>query len=182
MTGIRPIIDTAVAAVIAEHPKYFTERGLEKAQVAITRKIMAALVPRGGSDENAEPAPPPEPVDPMPLAVDPKSREGRAYANLRQLAGAAPPYRMGDGTISIPPEAQKSAVYALADMPNSPSEIITAPRQIGSWMEFLAESLPQGVARKPIQFDHGGSAAIAMPWPWPPSKDGKIYTAGDATE
>lgn len=175
MNGIRPIIDTAVAAVIAEHPKYFTDRGLEKAQAAFTRKIMAALVPRdaGGA---AEPLPPAEPVDLVPRAVDPKSAEGRAYINLRSLAGASAPFRMGDGTISLPPEAQKPAVLALADLPATPWPLITDRQQTGAWMEFLADALPKGVARKPIQTEREGVIGILMPWPWPPSKDGKTYT------
>ena len=179
MSGLRPIIDGAVAAFIAEHPKYFTERGLEKAQTAITRKIMAALMRSDGDGAEAAPAAV-ETVELVPLAVDPKSREGRAYINLRALAGASAPFKMGDGSISLPVEAQKPAVYALADMPSPPAEIITARAQIGAWMEFLAGSLPAGIARKSIQFDHNGQPAILMPWPWPPGVTGKIYTAEEA--
>lgn len=175
MTGIRPMIETAVAAVIAEHPKYFTERGLEKAQNAITRKIMSALVPRDGATA-AEQPPPTEPADLAPLAVDPKSREGRAYANLRMLAGAAPPFRMGDGTWSIPPAAQREAVYAMADLPSQDEwEFLTERKHVGAWLEFFNETLPT-TARKPISQDRVGATGIVMPWPWPPSKDGKTYT------
>jgi hypothetical protein len=176
VTGIRPIIDDAVASVLAEHPKYFTERGMEKAQAAFTRKIMAALIPRSSADD-AEPQPArlAPPADLAPLTADPKSREARAYANLRTLAGATAPFRMGDGSISIPPEAQCPAVYALADMPAQPSEFITERQQIGAWMEFFAESLPKGTPRKPIQIERAGKTGVVMPWPWPPSVTGKVY-------
>jgi hypothetical protein len=180
MTGIRPIIEHAVASAIAEHPKYFTERGLEKAQAAITRKVMAALFrsdSESGADAGAPPAPP---AEVGPLSVDPKSAEGRAYINLRSLAGASAPFRMQDGNISLPPEAQKPAVYALADLPALPWPFITDRQQTGAWMEFLADALPKGVARKPIQTTRDGVAGISMPWPWPPSVTGKVYTVEDA--
>lgn len=179
MTGLRPIIDSAVAAAIAEHPKYFTERGLEKAQAAIVRKVMSALFRSDGTVD--APIETPAPVEPLqPLAADPKSAEGRAYINLRELAGAAAPFRMGDGQISIPPEAQKPAVYALADLPALPWVFITDRQQTGAWLEFLAEALPKAVARKSIQIRRGDATGILMPWPWPPSVTGKIYTTEEA--
>lgn len=177
MTGIRPMISDAIAAYIAEHPKQFSERGIEKAQAGLTRKIMAALL---RSDNEPEPETPAPPAELAPLTVDPKSTEGRAYTNLRSLAGAGAPFRMQDGNISLPPEAQKPAVYALADLPAQPWQFITDRQQTGAWLEFFAESLPKGVARKPIQIEQNGATGILVPWPWPPSKDGKIYTAGDA--
>lgn len=180
--GIRPIIDAAVAQVIAEHPKYFTERGFEKAQAAFTRKIMSALLPRDAGDRAAETSPPVEVSEPVPIAVDRTSREGRAYTNLRELAGATAPFRMSDGRISIPTEAQKPAVYALADLPPEPWEFITDRQQMGAWLEFLSASLPEGIVRKPIQIKRGDSTGVLMPWPWPPSVGGKTYSASETTE
>lgn len=179
MTGIRSIIDNAVAAYIAEHPKHFTERGLEKAQNGLTRKIMSALM-RSDDEPAAVPVPAPEPAEFAPLAVDATSREGRAYANLRKLAGAGVPFRMGGGNIvSLPPAAQCEAVYALADLPAETRwQFIAERKQIGAWLEFFADHLPNA-ARKPIQIEHKGVTGILMPWPWPPSKDGKIYTASE---
>lgn len=174
MTGLRPIIDSAVASAIAEHPKYFTERGIEKAQSAITRKIMAALF-RSDGDKPAEPQLG-ETADPVPLAADPKSREGRAYASLRMLGGASPPLWMSNGTISIPTSAQRDSVYALAALPAQAAwEFITDHRQVGAWQEFFAETMPTA-ARRPIQTERNGQTGILMPWPWPPAKDGKIYS------
>jgi hypothetical protein len=182
VSGIRPIIENAVATVIAEHPKYFTDRGLEKAGNAIVRKVMAALVPRSAGDEQAEPAPPAEPVEPKPLPVDPKTREGRAYTNFRAFAGAAAAFRMGDGKISLPVAAQNERVYAFADLPPEPEwRFITERPQIAAWLEFFGEVLTAS-ARRPIQITRGDQVGILMPWPWPPSKDGKVYTSGDGTE
>lgn len=178
MSGIRPIIENAVALAIAEHPKYFTERGIEKAQTAIVRKVMAALVPRSGMDDaGADPAPPAEPVELVPLAVDPKSREGRAYTALRALAGAAAPFRMGDGTISIPITAQGERVWAFADAP-AEHGFVTDKQQIGAWMEFFGETLPT-TARRPITIERNGTSGILVPWPYPPSVTGKVYPFGE---
>lgn len=179
MTGIRPIIESAIAASIAERPKYFTDRGIEKAQDFLTRKIMGALVPRDGGDKPAEL--PPEPTTPVPITVDPKSREGRAYTNLRALGGAVPPLRLGDGRISIPPPAQRESVYALADLPPQAEwKFVTEHRQIGAWLEFFSDTLTPAPRRK-IEVERNGAHGLLMPWPWPPSKDGKIYT-GEAAE
>lgn len=177
MTGIRPIIEHAVAAYIAEHPKQFSERGIEKAQNGLTRKIMAALM---RSEGEAEPEPPAPPAELAPLAVDPKSREGRAFANLRMLSGAAPPFRMGDGTISIPVAAQRESVYALADLPKQEAWLfITDHRQTTAWLEFF-DAILTGAARKSIRAERNGEIGIVMPWPWPPSVTGKIYAPEEA--
>lgn len=178
MSGIRPIIEGAVADVLAEHPKYFTERGMEKAQAALVRKIMAAL--RGDAPDKAAtetPAALDEPEAPKhPLAVEPTSREGRAYSNLCALSGALAPFRMGDGKFSLPVEANCPAVMALADLPpKSDWLFLTEHKQIGAWTEFFRQSLPMA-ARRPITEKRGDATGILMPWPWPPSVTGKIYT------
>lgn len=173
-SGLRPMIDAAVAAAIAEHPKYFTPKGLEHARTAIVRKVMAAL--RGDNAEKSADELAPEPAAPMPLVVDPKSREGRAYANLRKLAGAPPPFRMGNGTISIPPQAQRESVYAFSDLPAESAWLfVTVPRQIAAWMEFFGETLAPA-PRRTIQHVREGESGILVPWPWPPSATGKTYT------
>jgi hypothetical protein len=117
----------------------------------------------------------------VPLAVDPKSREGRAYTNLRALAGArAVPHGRRQHLASG--RGAKARGVCARRHADTGGRNITARAQIGAWMEFLAASLPAGIARKSIQFDHNGQPAILMPWPWPPSKDGKVYTSGDGTE
>lgn len=180
MSGIRDMIDAAVVAAIAEHPKYFTELGLDnsRARTAIVRKIMAAL--RGDSDKSGEPAkadapPPPAPAQSLTVAAD--SREARAYTNLRKFAGAVAPFRMADGSISINAEAACEAVWPFADLPPSQQwPFLTQPRQVGAWLEFFAQTLP-GAPRRPIQQIRDGATGIVMPWLWPPAKDGKTYTA-----
>jgi hypothetical protein len=50
---------------------------------------------------------------------------------------------MGDGSISLPVEAQKPAVYALADMPTPPAETITDRRRSArGWNSSAAHCRP----------------------------------------
>jgi hypothetical protein len=185
MTGIRPIIDAAVATVLAEHPKYFTELGHDnnRARTILVRKIWAAL--RGdGADKSSEPESSEArvPSSPQPMSVPAQSREARAFDNLRRLAGAVPQFRSADGSVFINAEAANDAVWALADLPPDDAWVfLTARRNVGAWMEFFSQTLP-GVGRRPILQERAGEAGILMPWPWPPSKDGKVYTAEKAEE
>ncbi len=179
--GIRPIIDSAVASVLAEHPKYFTPKGREHAQTVLTRKIMAAI--RGDGADKASPENSPAPSAPIPLSIEPTSREGRAYIALRNLAGAGDPFRMSGGMISLPPEANNVRVMVLADLPQRHEwKFLTPPKQIGAWNEFFREMLPDGTPRRSIIETRGEQTGIFMPWPWPPGRDGRIYsteTEGD---
>lgn len=177
MTGIRPIIDSAVAAVLAEHPKYFTPKGHEHAQTVLTRKIMAAIRGDAPAKEASEPEPPPASPQ-QPIAIDPTSLDGRAYTALRELAGAPAPFRMSGGLISLPPEANNVRVMALADLPKREEwQFLTTPKQIGAWNEFFREMLPVGTPRRSITETRRTLNGILMPWPWPPGRDGRIYTA-----
>lgn len=173
MSGIRPIIDSAVVDVLAEHPKYFTPRGHEHARTVIVRKVMAAI--RGdGAEKPAEVAA--TSVRPQPLPVEPSSREGRAYSNLCRLSGAVQPWKTGAGHFILPAESANEAVYALAELPDQTSwQFLTDRRQIGAWTEFFAESLPNA-ARRPIIHKRDDLSGILMPWPWPPGATGKIYS------
>ncbi len=180
MSGIRPIIDDAVADVIATHPKYFTPKGHEHARDMIVRKIMAAI--RGdGSKPGESDAAPASPA--QPIAVEPLSREGRAYTVLRELAGAPAPFRMSGNLISLPPEANNVRVMALADLSKREHwEFLTAVKQIGAWTEFFREMLPAGPPRRSIVETRGDQTGILMPWTWPPARDGKIYVAQSEIE
>ena len=173
MTGLRPIIDAAVAAVIAEHPKYFTPKGIEHAKTVIVRKVMAAVRGDGGQDKPGDAAS--EPATVQSTLVEPESREGRAYANLRTIAGAVMAFKTGDGRIVVNPEAACEAVYAFGDLPEKSQWLfLTEQRHIGAWGEFFRDHLP-GVPRRPILQQQGDKRGILMPWPWPPRKDGKVY-------
>ena len=50
MGFLKTAIDVAVSEAIAEHPKYFTPKGVEHAKTAIVRKVMAAL--RDGGEKS----------------------------------------------------------------------------------------------------------------------------------
>lgn len=174
MSGIRPMIDDAVADVLAEHPKYFTPKGHEHARTVLVRKIMAAI--RG--DGPAKPAEESDaPLQPQPMSVEPGSPEGRAYSALHALAGAVAPFRMGNGQIAIPPEANNARVFALSDLPpRTQWQFLTEPKHVGAWNEFFREMLPHA-ARRPIIEKRGDQSGIFMPWPWPPRRDGQIYNS-----
>lgn len=176
MTGLRPIIDCAVADAMAAHPKYFTPKGHEHARDVIVRRIMAAI--RGdGPSKSPDETEATTPSTPQPVSVEPTTREGRSYAVLCNLAGAVAPFRMGDGRIAIPPDANNARVFALSDLPpRSRWLFLSDHRQIAAWNEFFRETLPQA-ARRPIVERRGDQSGILMPWPWPPRRDGATYDA-----
>jgi hypothetical protein len=177
VSNLKTIVSDAIAAAIAEHPKYFTPKGLEHAQSVILRKVMAAMrgdpADKAAADATAESAR-------LPIAVDASSREGLAYTNLRWLAGAVKPVRMGDGRISVPVTAQRDDVYALADVDTrSDLPFVTDERQIAAWLEFFSETLG-AAARRPIRQVRNGQTGIVVPWPWPPARSGKTYDSTEA--
>jgi hypothetical protein len=175
---LRTAIDGAVAEVVAQHPKYFTPRGLELARTVIVRKVMAALRDDGADKPTAEPAEATAAI----LRVTPESREGRGYTNLRFIAGAVAPYRFGDGNIVINAPANCEAVYALAEMPPIEAWLFLTERdQMGAWYELFGEML-RGIACRVISQERDGKTGILMPWPWPPSVTGKIYDGTEPTE
>lgn len=182
MSGIRPIIDDAVAAVLAEHPKYFTPKGHEHARTVIVRKVMAAIRGDGSEKSQETPAAAITQAAPQSNLIEPVSREGRALSNLCLLAGAIAPFRTSDGRFVLPTEANNGAVFALADLPAKDQWLfLTERKRIGAWTEFFRESLPHA-ARKPILQTRGTETGILMPWPWPPSKTGVIYTPEETPE
>lgn len=185
MSALRTLIDQAVGEVIAEHPSYFTPRGLESARAAFVRKIIAAI--RASTSTKAEadaaaantPAPP-EP--PKPMMVARNSREGIAYSTLRQMAGCVPPFVANDGRICVPPECTVPAVWALADTPSRDHwPFVSDRRQIGAWQEFFRETLRDTPRREVCGVEASGEGerwGMRAPWPWPPRKDGTLSPHG----
>jgi hypothetical protein len=184
MNTLTTIIDSAVATVIAKHPKLFDPKAIERAQRVLTREIMGSLTRTPGTDgEPAKPEPPPEP-EPYErvLAAD---ERGIAYVNLRIVARALSPQpiRLAGGDLNLPREASGPEVLPFSKMP--PREqwlFVTDLAQMTAWREFFDATLPN-LARRPFGEKHGDVVGILVPWPWPPSKTGKIYEpeAGDDT-
>lgn len=175
MTAMRTVIENAVAEIIAEHPKYFTPRGLEYAQATFTRKIAAALRESLGiTSEKTETTTPAAKIDKQPFQiVSESSREGRGYALLRQLAGAVRPIASGQNYV-VNSEAFTPAVWALGDAPPPRDWVsITDKQQIGAWMEFFEKTLPS-TSRRYILSQDKDRRALLVPWPWPPRADGAV--------
>lgn len=176
MSILRILIDGAVADAIAEHPKYFTPRGHEKARAAIVRKIVAAF--RDGGDEADNPETPPK--EALFMFADPASREARGYVNLRRIAGAVPPRRDSEGRVVIVSAAYREAVFALSELP--PLEqwpFLTEQKHVIAWREFFRDTLPAIVCQGIVQH-RNGTEGIVMPGYWPPSKDGRMYDTPEA--
>lgn len=164
--SIRTLVDSAVADVIAEHPKYFSTRGLESARPALVQKIMKAF--REDMKEHTQEPEQSQTVAGIPTAqsVYRTSREGIAYTWLRMVGGAVTPFE-SNGRILVPAEAAIPAVWAFADVPKR--ELWGTPtdrRQIAAWLNFLKTTLP-GIPRRDVN--------LCVPWPWPPNKDGSIH-------
>jgi hypothetical protein len=179
MNVLRAIITSAVGNAIAEHPKYFTPRGQEKAQAAIVRRIMAALRDDDGTEE---PTPAATAIEPPFMMCDADSREAQGYINLRKIAGAVEAKRSGDGKVIVRREAFCEAVFALADIP--PREqwlFITDATQIRAWLDFFRETLPD-IGRRSLFEPRGAQSGIVMPYPFPPSKAGKVYDPNELSE
>jgi hypothetical protein len=114
------------------------------------------------------------------LAVAADSREGRAYRNLRRLGGAVSPMVLRDGSYSLS-RPLTPAELAFADLPSEKDwPLITDRQQLASWLQFFSDAFPD-VARRQIVTDHktdaGSVRVFKMPWPWPPTKDGRTSTA-----
>ena len=174
MSLIKNAVDAAVEQAMAEHPKYFTPQGQKSAKALIVRKVMAALRDGGEKPE----APPTEaPAEPAIMFAPAASREARAYVNLRRIAGAPPPTRTSDGSVVVMPAANCEAVFVFAEVPDDLEWLfVTDRQQLGAWGEFFREKLPN-VARRQISLQRDGQTGMLLPWPFPPSATGKIYTA-----
>lgn len=176
MTALRSLVDSALAEVLNEHPKYFTPHGKQHFRTTALREIMAAF--RAATRENEsgesrdESATPPKPAGPQ--YVIPGSDHGRAWCELRFAGGAVSPFIAG-GQYLIPAEAAIPAVWAFAEAPAREFwPTITDRQQIAAWLGFFKNTLP-GVPRRPIVTTDGNlGRSIRVPWPWPPCKDGSL--------
>jgi hypothetical protein len=98
------------------------------------------------------------------------STEGKAIRRAFEIAGKSDAffkiYARGDRVFYFKPVTLR--LLALADAP--PCEISLTRQQAAAWEGLLRETLGE-LARRPLK---EGSLA---PWPWPPSAEGKVYTA-----
>lgn len=180
MSALSAIIDTAVSTVIAEHPKLFDPKQKERVQKVLTREIVRSLTREQKTDVDDESTPVPEsaPVVETVAGNDPRAI---AYTALRSVAGAVTPMRLSGGAIYLPPEGATAQVGAFANLPPREKwEFITDVNQIAAWFEFFNDALPN-VRRRDITETRNGIVGALLPWPWPPSKTGKVYMPGEAT-
>lgn len=180
MSALGDVIDGAVASVIADHPKLFNLQTKDRARKMIVREVIKSLVRevRDVGDEQA-PASAAKTIGTLITADDPRAI---AYCNLRKIAGAVLPLYHGTGQIYFPPESDTTAVRTFAELPPRKGwQFISDRRQLTAWSEFFEEALP-GVSRRQITETHDGVLGAYLPWPWPPSKTGKIYEPGSEEE
>ncbi len=182
MTALRSLVDSALAEVINEHPKYFTPRGKDHFRTTTLRKIMTAF--RDATKENESGESRDESATPVirdeGLFVETGSREGQAYRTLCHAGGAVTPLVIG-GKYRIPSCAAINAVWTLADAPAmSAWHRIGDRRQIAAWLGFYSETLA-GLARRPIvrvgddmNDPLNERRYLYAPFPWPPCKDGSL--------
>jgi hypothetical protein len=180
MSALSTLIESAVSASLAEHTKLFDPKNRERAQKVLVRDIMKALTrePRGeGEEQPADIAPS---VPALPERLPATDDRVKAYCNLRSLAGVAQPQRFSGGDIYLPPEGDTAAVRAFGNgMPSRDEWIFVTERaQISAWLEFFDANLPN-MPRRRTDETRDGVVGYLLPWPWPPSKTGKVYEPYD---
>lgn len=178
MSALSSIVDGAVAAIIAEHPKLFAEQHKDRAHKLITREIVKAFTrePKEGDETVAAEEPPPA-FELLPA----EDRRARAYINLRAMAGAVAPMSI-NGRISVPRAAIDDGAMALADLPPQAKwEFVMGPN-LAAWLEFFEAALPDVARRKITTPDEFNRLGARLPWLWPPSKQGRTYTRRDDDE
>lgn len=174
MSALAKMIDEAVLSVIDEHPKLFAANSAERARKLIVRRIMKSLTgPKSEGEEQEQPA---EATPSAPTAETVRYDDPRAvaYCNLRAIAGAVRPLRVGENYY-LPPDARAECVKPFGDLPaNGTWHFVIDRRQLQAWREFFDETMP-GVPRRDITEMRDGVLGAPLPWPWPPSKTGKTY-------
>lgn len=176
MSGVlAKTVEAAVTSVIEEHPKLFAANSAERARKLIVRRIMRSLVGPRSDGDGESPADPPATVSaPPPETVRYDDPRAIAYVKLRDVAGAVKPIRLGEN-LYLPSEAFADCIKPFAELPpNGSWKFVTDRRQLQAWREFFDETLP-GISRRDITYLEDGVLGAALPWPWPPSKTGKIY-------
>jgi hypothetical protein len=98
------------------------------------------------------------------------SREARAILALFEIGGVTVPRhrRRSDGSIDYNHPVTPQ-LAALAEIPDRDAWVGLSRQQAAAWEALLREVLTIGVRRSIRE----GQPA---PWPWPPGKDGKLYT------
>lgn len=176
MSGaLAKMIETAVVEVVDEHPKLFAANSADRAKKLIIRRIMKTLVgpkPESESDEKPDSLAPTARAAETVRHDDPRAI---AYCNLRKVAGAVRPIRIGEN-VYLPPEADAECVKAFLDLPELPKwPLIHDKAKLQAWREFFDETLP-GISRRDIMMKTSdGAIGAVLPWLWPPSKTGKTY-------
>jgi hypothetical protein len=75
----------------------------------------------------------------------------------------------------LPREAAGPEVLPFAKMPSRDKWLfVTDLPQMTAWREFFEATLPT-LARRPFGEQQAGETGVWVPWPWPPSKTGKVY-------
>jgi len=173
MNPLSTMIAAAVADAVAANTKLFDPKKIERAPDVLTRDIVKALT-RPAKEGEAEAQTEAE-VPPFEwLPVD--SRRAKAYVNLRIAAHCLSRATIKDGLVYVPREADGADMLAFADWSPTQGLVgISAVQQIAAWRDFYDRLLPN-VARRPQ------NGAITVPWPWPPSKEGKTYDADTQEE
>ena len=172
MNPFGALIEAAVAHAVSSNPKLFDPKKLERAPEVLARdalKFMTKSTKEGEAEAPAEAeAPPFEPVllD-APLA--------KAYRHLRIAAGCIARPQLTATSVYVPREANNAAVLAFADVPAQAQWKPVSKAQQTAWHEFFERVLP-GANRRPL------GDATPLPWPWPPSKEGKTYDADTQEE
>lgn len=176
MTPLSAIITAAVADAVAGNPKLFDPKKIERAADVLSRDIVRALT-RATKEDVHEAAPEADrPAYEVIPADDPRAI---AYDKLRLIAGCfARPTKSASGGIYVPSAANTAAVIALASAPPRRDwRPVSRPQQT-AWREFFDRVLGDA-SRHPV------GDTTPLPWPWPPSKDGKLYlleAAADQTD
>lgn len=110
---------------------------------------------------------------PSASAYAPDSVEAKAITVLHEIAGKLDfmrqVHRRGDGTIHYPKPVSPQ-LAALARAPLASEWVPLTHQQAGAWEGLLREFVV-------VQMRHRLREGSRAPWPWPPSVDGKIYTA-----
>lgn len=101
------------------------------------------------------------------------SPEANAIRVLHLVAGRSEAFfkiwRRADGSVNFP-KAMTPQLAALAQAPDPAEWIELEPKGAGSWEDLLSKFFDDGVRRiRP-------RAGTKAPWPFAPSKEGKIYT------
>lgn len=167
------LIDAAITHAVASNPKLFDPKKLERAPEVLARdalKFMTRSTKEGEAEAQTEAEAPPFEW----LPVD--SRRAKAYVNLRIAAHCLPRATIKDGLVYVPREADGADMLAFADWSPTQGLVgISAIQQIAAWRDFYDRLLPN-VSRRPQ------GASMTVPWPWPPSKEGKTYDADTQEE